>query len=208
MRKFFLGCAGAVALTIGVGNASAATLSVAYSGNDCSGVFGQGFSNCNVTAPDGTKLSPVMAKYDNQANGITDVNQSVFPSLSTPVSGVMTEFSVNETTKTWTYTPGANDPLIKYWVLKQTNAFTLYWNVADASVAACSTVYSLSCMLLAQSITSGSWTGDFSHITWYDTKGPGGAVPEVPLPAGILLLISALGGLGLLARSRKVGSTL
>lgn len=44
---------------------------------------------------------------------------------------------------------------------------------------------------------------NLSHISFYDTAGGGSTTPEIPLPAGILLLISALGGLGFLARFRK-----
>ena len=58
---------------------------------------------------------------------------------------------------------------------------------------------------------SGNNTKDVSHISVYYTECPPGRVcgvpvGEVPLPAGILLLISALGGLGFLARFRKVGA--
>lgn len=45
---------------------------------------------------------------------------------------------------------------------------------------------------------------NLSHISFYDTGR--NQFPPVPLPAGILLLISALGGLGFLSRFRKAGS--
>ncbi|MBZ0259493.1 MAG: VPLPA-CTERM sorting domain-containing protein [Hyphomicrobiales bacterium] len=48
--------------------------------------------------------------------------------------------------------------------------------------------------------------GGLSHITLYGNSLPFNNTPEVPLPAGILLLISALGGLGFLSRFRKAGA--
>jgi hypothetical protein len=80
--------------------------------------------------------------------------------------------------------------------------------------------------LLNNGVLSGSWatpflnppfsapgngSKDVSHISVYYTECPPGRfcgipVGEVPLPAGILLLISALGGLGFLARFRKTGA--
>lgn len=82
--------------------------------------------------------------------------------------------------------------------------------------------------LLDSGVLSGNWLTPFldppfglpgnstshtvSHISVYYTECPPGRscsipVGEIPLPAGILLLISALGGLGFLARFRKAGAT-
>ena len=44
-----------------------------------------------------------------------------------------------------------------------------------------------------------------SHVTLFGNRLPVANTPAVPLPGGILLLLSALGGLGFLARSRKAG---
>src|SRR5690606_31416029 len=93
--------------------------------------------------------------------------------------------------KTWSYSPGVSDPAIKYWVKKQGNDFTLYWEVA----VACGSV-NLACLQAALSITSGNWTGDFSHITWYDSvpSGGGGGNENIPLPAAVWLFGTAVAG--------------
>ena len=63
---------------------------------------------------------------------------------------------------------------------------------------------------LIDGITSGSWSINFnslSHATLYAKVDPTYVPPgEVPLPAGLVLLFSALGGLGFLSRFRKAGA--
>lgn len=232
MKKMSLwGCAAVAAVVLSVQSASAVPVYTTYSGNDCSGVFGQGFANCTVThvdpGPDGviddkndrtpddieTTLSPIIAKYDNgpvydkdgnliSAADVLTLNGTVFPSL---LDGAV-EFAVNEATKTWTYTAGATDPAIKYWVHKQSNGFTLFWDVLASDIGigkACETYSSLSCMLVAQAgIISGSWTGDYSHLSWYDTRPPNQNT-VVPIPAALPLLLGGMGGLAWLSRRQK-----
>lgn len=64
--------------------------------------------------------------------------------------------------------------------------------------------------LLAPGTTIVSWfisgQQELSHIVLYGKVDPNSNNPVVPLPAGILLLISALGGLGFLSRFRKAGT--
>lgn len=229
MKKILqTGCAAAAVIFL-VQGASAATVSVAYNAippdnggvNDCSGVFGQGFENCNVGYVDPqtnttTLLSPIIAKYDNDvkiedANGnvigtqdVLTLNSSLFPSLL----DAAVEFTVTETATggTWSYSALGLDPLIKYWVKKQGPGFTLYWDVAASALAtggACSlSYYNLACMMAAQSITSGAWTGDYSHLSWYDTRPPNQNT-VVPIPAALPLLLGGMGGLAWLARRQK-----
>lgn len=66
---------------------------------------------------------------------------------------------------------------------------------------------------LPAGVTSGLWSiisgeQSLSHANLYAKECPGECSPleTVPLPAGILLLISAIGGLGFLARFRKAGA--
>jgi hypothetical protein len=56
---------------------------------------------------------------------------------------------------------------------------------------------------------NGNDTKDASHISVYYRECTANCAPvePIPIPGGILLLISALGGLGFLARARKAGAT-
>ena len=197
-----LAAAAAVAVVVGysagVTPSQAATVSTVIpnppSGNDCAGLFGDSFNECNVTFTDeagnDTLLSPVIAKWDGDKDGIDGKNTALYPSIDG------SEFDVTSNgSTTWTYTPGADDPAIKYWVVKQGNeAFTLFWDVIG-DPDACNTAYSLACLQLAVAVTAGTFSGDFSHITWYDTEPP-----VVPLPAGLLLFLTGLAGVGALGR--------
>jgi len=191
--------------------------------NDCSGYYGQGFDNCNVKYEDSngnttTDLSAVIAKWGNDdwvdnsstldgSNTESDINNTVWNAPGAGGSGFAldgSEFSIIQNTDdtwTWSYTPGTNDPLVKYWVHKQGNAFDLYWETASA----CTTVDSLACLQQAVNVSTGTWDGDWSHITWYNTTPSGGTGPQpVPLPAAGFLLLGALGALGAFKRFRRV----
>jgi hypothetical protein len=192
-----IAAAGALAFIGLSGAASAATLnSMDYKGNDCSGVFGQGFENCTVTYED-TKLSAIIAKYD-QGEGTDPDKLTVNDSLFASLDGSEFDIDYDDDGGTWEYTPTGNDPGIKYWVVKQKNAFKLYWETAAVCAGSV-----LECLQSALFVSSGSWSGDFSHLSFYDTKLPGGGGPEVPVPAAAWLLLSGLVGLGALGRARS-----
>ena len=178
--------------------------------SDCAGDFGQPFSDCSVTGPTGTKFSPIIAKTED-GGGNWEINTTLFPT----VTG--TEFSLTDTdggatffgTGSWTYTPTGADPAVRYWVAKSSTEFNLFWNVssADATGAACATIYSDTCLAAALAVTTGTWITpltqqgaprDLSHISFYDTavsststSGGGGQIPE---PSSLALL-----GLGMIA---------
>lgn len=189
MRKHnakFLGTLTALALGLGLATAApAATVLVGtYSGNDCGGAGG--FSNCYASqsgtsqGASGELASPAVYKYNN--GGAEDFS-NLFPS----VDGSEFDITYNGGTNTlsFTYTPGADDPAIHYFTVKQANGFALFYD--------------------ALPITSGSVTLDdffprtpgYSHITFFDT---GGGVPE---PATWAIMIMGIGIAGGAMRLRQ-----
>ncbi|MBT8440835.1 MAG: VPLPA-CTERM sorting domain-containing protein, partial [Gammaproteobacteria bacterium] len=122
---------------------------------------------------------------------------TLYPSVDGSEFTVTNTGSVYET-GTWSYSPGTDDPGVRYWAAKASNGFNLFWEVdaaLTASGAACDSagdVYNLDCLNAAQVLTSGTFsTGGpaLSHITFYDTE-------IIPIPAAAWLFGSALGLLG------------
>ena len=125
--------------------------------NDCAGYFNppgeHGFDSCTIFINgdgEAIKLSPVIAKTDS-SGAVTDIN-SAYPS----VDG--SEFDVVVTDAqhgTFEYTPGVDDPSVKYWVVKAGDQFLLSWIVASET-ATCkasntgSANYNLACLSAAQ----------------------------------------------------------
>lgn len=176
------------------GGASATTIkSQDYDGNDCAGVFG---GTRGTVCKDPIYNSPIIAKVNfekddtDQAWG-KDADDNVVPlnpvwEISSSFTSVLkTMFSFSFTadgkTGTWTYAQCADCPGITSYVAKFGNKFTHYYT--DPQTA----------------ILSGSWSVSqgLSHLSFYDTDPP-----PIPLPAGGLLLVTALGGL-VIARRRK-----
>lgn len=141
-------------------------------GNDCSGDAGIGFESCMIND------SPVIAKYD-VGSGWTFNTQS----WST-ISADDFDITINgDGTFTWTYTPGAGDPQISWWVSKNSDEYRVYRAPG------------------ATTDTAGLWNGKgVSHITFYDTSDPN---QQVPIPAAAWLLGSGLLGLMGIGRRRK-----
>ena len=190
---------------LGLSGAQAATVSKSFDGNDCSGYFGQGFESCTIFVDsDGTdiELSPVIAKFD-EGLSLDEANTDLFPSIDGSEFG-FSDLGDDNSTGTWTYTAGTNDPGIRYWATKASNGFILSWEVdeialSDGGVCDVADVFTLDCLDAAQVQTSNSWTTpdgkELSHITFYDTA-------VVPVPAAVWLLGSALGGLGFMRRRK------
>lgn len=153
-----------------------------FDGNDCSGAFGQGFSNCSYQG------SPVIAKFDvNQqgTGGTWTINSNLFPS----VTGAEWSFDFGST-GTWTYTPGVGDPLITFYVGKGGNFFNLFSNDGDPNSGQWST---------PENANNGKLYG-LSHLTFYDTGRPPSQVPE---PVSLALLGIGLLGVGAARRFKR-----
>ena len=93
-------------------------------GNDCSGLFGQGFNNCAIPAVFDPEMSPAIIKF-NADGTVNDRNSTLFPTIT----GEEFTFTFSSsTTGSWTYTPGAGDPLtlVSFFVTKGGNDFNLF----------------------------------------------------------------------------------
>ena len=178
--------------------------------NDCAGVFGgQRGIPCDVgfALDPSAEVSPIIFKA-NYNNGVLGETTSYFPSVNGD------EFNLNGqplangnpgSAGTWSYTPGIDDPAVRFWVAKGGNeGFTLHWMVNEGDQGLCAgDAYNLACLNAALSVTSGNWSvpGGFglSHISWYDT----GDVPNVPEPVTLALFGTGLIGVSIAARRRR-----
>jgi len=165
---------------------AAPTLIGQFSGNECGGQGG--FSNC-YAFPTGTTGQGVgngtgsPAIFKKNSDGSTDIS-TLFPTISG------SEFSVNYTSATnslsFTYTPGAGDPVVHYFAINQAGQTFLYY---DASP-----ILSGSIALSSLFPNNPGW----SHITFFDTGAP--AVPE---PATWAMMIGGFGMMGAALRRRQ-----
>ena len=173
------------AALMALASATSATLVATISGNDCAGVFGQGFEDCSVNG------SPVIIKFDGYGEGSfsnIEINSSLFPTID----GSEFSFDIpfpDGSLGDWTYVPGDGDPAITFFVAKGGPNFNLFsvdggglsgtWNTPTNS-------------------NNGNFYG-LSHLTFYDTEGP--TPPTgLPEPGTLLLLGGALAALSLRRR--------
>jgi len=212
--------------------AATVTVSETFDGNDCTGLFGTGFGSCNIFFNTDTgeqiKLSPVIAKYEFDDDGELvektddngdplpnpEINSSLYSSVDGGEFGWTFASSSSTSSGSWSYEPGVDDPGVKYWAAKGGNFFNLFWTVNETATeggGACTgdNLYTLACLSEALTVTSGDYVTPInsqngqnfglSHLTFYNSEPP----VVIPLPAGGLLLITALGGLGIAARRRR-----
>lgn len=196
-------------LALSMSAANAALIHVGFdNGNDCSGnspafSTGNGFSNCAVNGSD------VLIKF--AADGTLDEISS--SPLATSLDGSEFNFDLNGSVG-WTYTPGTDDPVIRYAVGKYGNGagilnIQLYYEVDDAfATANCGSIadqQSATCMDGALALSGGSFSGQsLSHMTFFnggDGPPPPPPPPSVPEPGSLALLML---GLGALAVRRKL----
>lgn len=221
-------------------------MSASFSGeNDCSnGFFHEdgykgytGFSACRIAIEDTNgvtiKLSDVIAKFDT-GTSLTptyteskqfedDVQQSDWQfgkDTNTPDSGDLTDAYKQGN---WNY--GNTFPGIRFWTAKASNGFNLFWVVDKdtdgTSPDACDpNSFTLGCLNLAKTVTSGSWTTPakdngqlrgLSHITFFggigttppcDPSAPGCGSTSVPEPKTIMIFALAL--LALVVRQKRL----
>lgn len=218
--------------------------------NDCSGYFttGSGFDSCKIIEG-GQHFADVIAKFQTDGLYFQKNTDYSGPTIESShwtfnndyeTDGSFTgsgSATVTEDYKTasWNYNNGtdASNPRIKYWAAKGKNNFKLFWLIDsnDANAGTCNgttdtqvigdmTNFNATCLGLAQTVTSGSFStpvkfqnGAFqsnrglSHLTFYG-GGDGGGCTEncgptttVPEPQTIMLLGLAM--LGLVARQKR-----
>ena len=164
--------------------ASAAVLLDTIEGNDCSGVFGQGFANCAIPDEFDPDNSPIIIKFEGTAP--PEINSALFPTITGD------EFSFapdppDGGTGTWTYTPGPGDPAINFFVAKGGPNFNLFSTLGLTDDWATPTN------------PNNDQPFGLSHLSFYDTSTP----IQVPEPRSLALLGVGLLGIAALARRRK-----
>ncbi len=180
--------------------------------NDCSGYFGSGFEECKIThvpSNDSTVFAEIMGKFEG--GGAT---QFADPSKASDWSFHDNQANPGDSgTGTWQYV-GTEYPGVSYWVAKAGSAgFILNWMIADnvenRNTCASPDEFSVDCLSLAISVTSGTWTTplntkggnkdlpkNLSHISFY-----GNLTTEVAEPHTLALFALAL--FGIVARRKN-----
>jgi len=191
--------------------------------NDCNGYFatGNGFSNCEVLIRNDSND----VVYLTGAKVIVKFNGSLGYSAGDSDYANNTGFSnLTSENKTGTWTAQNNYPGIRFWDAKagagpNGSGVQLFWMVDETQVTNGGPCYSgsnslnftIACMELAQTVTSGNWTTPsnkgLSHLTFFGglelcTENCSGNT-VVPEPSAILLF--ALGLLGFAGYRKKTG---
>jgi len=158
-------------------------------GNDCAGVFGQGFDNCVVPADPANGIpnaTPIVVKFDFSTDGL--VSATTVSPLFPTIDGSEFSFSLTgDGSGTWTYTPGAGDPALLAFVAKGGNAFNLFSTLGEYTDVE----------FYTPDNASGGPAG-LSHLSFYDTGDM-----RLPEPGTLVLLGLGLLVLGIVVRYKS-----
>jgi hypothetical protein len=170
--------------------AAPATAAIIYAGNFSGNECG-GFNNCYATTTgtqQGASPGASPAVYKRESGGGQDIS-SKFPTIN----GSEFTVSLNGATNvlSFNYAPGAGDPEIHYFAIKQADGFALFYDLTTA--------------ITSFTVDLDSYfprNPGFSHITFFDTGSTPPPTP-VPEPASLALFGAGMIGLGLARRRRR-----
>jgi len=188
-RMGLLAAAGFAAMVAASPAQAAPTLIGSFSGNECGA---GGFSNCyayqNGTTSSGQTGGGSPSIFKKNSDGSTDTS-TLFSTING--SEFLITYTAGTNTLSFTYTPGAGDPVIHYFAINQANQTHLYY---DAAAITSGTI-----ALTPLFPNNPGW----SHITFFDTGAT--AVPE---PATWAMMIGGFAAMGFALRRRpKVAVT-
>jgi hypothetical protein len=202
----------AAAFIVSSNEASAATLKFTSDGptppgvNDCSGDFGSP-PNCVYESQDdyyfsGPGAGAAAAYTTNNYGTLNQIAKIDDPFDATPVVSAGSilgagtfAFEVIGSDLKWTYNPNGSLAAVFAFSIKGGNKYNV-WEFDTAPTASGG-----SQMFTGWFSPQGNSTSDISHITFF-----GKEIAAIPLPAGGLLLITALGGLGMASRRLRKAS--